>query len=659
MKRRLSVLVMALGALLPVLDATATDCHFADQTRTVLTGDDIERSGAIRLTDIFRLMPEWHTVSTDFYLWQSGPGIFSLPDWDGMMMMVDGQPLHATLLGISYLNAYPLDVGLIDSIEVYEGPVLCEGIFAPSGLINIRTRLEDGNVSLGAFGAVANETRDPGPYRYTPLETENIDRSGPVYGGFGAVSGPHWHARAYGKADEHHVTGVMLRPRIRRLYGMGHPPRHFLDGGHVDVRFEQPFRLSVMADQSHFEHFRYMPTFGSEIPFSTDWTRAGASGSAFLRSGMSFFFSGEYSYYQLYENPVTPEIPIDWRNERYSAQAGLSIHTDRLRVTTGFGHYSKRMRGERRLADPDVRGTTFFLTADASITPQVHGRFAGRFARETERPFRSLIASLDYRPFKGHTGRVSFSDVQMPMHQATPFFYWVESGFAIDSLQGLAPPVDLPRKPARRTSLSAGWHWNLWSIATLSAHGTVAWFDDFPIAGYDLGFVSDLTDPIREVAYFEVDTRVYPANSGRISRISVEATVTPISSLKATLYYGGTVTHDGDDPFRRAWQIIPRHRGYASITYSPMQRASVHVRISHESPSFWPEYASVEAPSDGRYPAELPILTLLDIAVTKRFWHDHVRLSALISNALDRRNQRHPAGGNESLALLARLQIQI
>ena len=130
MKRRLWVLAIVLTAMLPALDATAAECHYADQTRTVLTGDDIERSGAIRLTDVFRLMPEWHTVSTDFYLWQSGPGIFSLPDWDGMMMMVDGQPLHATLLGISYLNAYPLDVGLIDSIEVYEGTFLGGCLFS-------------------------------------------------------------------------------------------------------------------------------------------------------------------------------------------------------------------------------------------------------------------------------------------------------------------------------------------------------------------------------------------------------------------------------------------------------------------------------------------------------------------------------------------------
>src|SRR5690606_26054656 len=121
-----------------------------------------------------------------------------LPEWDGMMLMVDGQPLHATVLGISHLNAYPLDVGLIDSIEVFEGPVLCEGVFAPSGLIHIRTRLEKGPVYLGATGAVMNETGDPGPYRYTPLETENIDRSGPLITGYGGVAGPFWHGRAVG-----------------------------------------------------------------------------------------------------------------------------------------------------------------------------------------------------------------------------------------------------------------------------------------------------------------------------------------------------------------------------------------------------------------------------------------------------------------------------
>src|SRR5690606_1290231 len=110
-------------------------CIHSDPSPTRLSSDDVRFSGAIRLMDLLRLMPEWHTVSTDMYLWDVAPGVFSLPEWDPMTVMIDGQPLTATFLGTSYLNAFPLDISAVDSVDVFEGPVLCDGVFAPSGLI--------------------------------------------------------------------------------------------------------------------------------------------------------------------------------------------------------------------------------------------------------------------------------------------------------------------------------------------------------------------------------------------------------------------------------------------------------------------------------------------------------------------------------------------
>lgn len=634
------------------------DCMGVDQTPTVISAAEIERSGVIRLTDLFRLMPDWHTISTDGYLWDVAPGAFALPEWDGLTLMIDGQPLGTSILGQSYLNAYPLDVGLIDSLVVFEGPVLCRGTFAGSGLVSIHTRREHAYGSAGASGALANETGDPGPFRYTDLDPPNIDRSGPVLSAFGAVSGRKWHARVAGKWDEHHVTDTRLLPRVRRLYKNYPPPRDFLGGRRADVKIESPAgEFTLTAEETRLEHFEFMPTVGSEVPLSLHWIRGGASGRERLYRAASFFFAGEYSLLRFGHYPSTPYLDLDWRERRGRVHGGVLIEAPLARFGAGFSAYGTWARGERPMVESEIRGNAWFFTMAAQPMPNLGLSAWGRIAREDTRAIRSAVANVTWSPFRALSARIGLSTVELPAHETANFFFWTDRGLAAPSFPDMTPAVPTSRRLARRISGSGGLHWSPVAAVSLSATATLAGFSRFPLVKHAPELVREVDIYLFDLVYFDVETMARPETSGRTHRLAFEAALRPFSSLTARLYYAYTVVHTRDEAFRVAWSAVPRHRGYASVTFAPFDRLSVHARISHESWSYWPDYQRVAGATNYFYTDRLPVLGLLDVAVTKRFWFDNVVASALVTNVLNRHFQRHPAGAAESISLLARVQI--
>ncbi|HEX7071453.1 MAG TPA: hypothetical protein VF190_11635, partial [Rhodothermales bacterium] len=465
MRRIAWAIVLALTVPSAVRAAGGSDCVSVDQTPTSLSGADIERSGAIRLGDLYRLLPEWHTVSTDLYLWDVAPGIFSLPEWDGRAIMIDGQPVSITILGYDYLNAVPLDVGQIDSVTVYEGPVLCGAVFAPSGLISIKTRREEPYLTVGASGAMANETGDPGPYRYTPYETVNIDRSGPKGAAFVALGDRRLQSRVSVVIDEHHVTDERLHPRVQRLY-KGHPPaRHFVRGSRVDWRVDdQRLTASLSVDRSRFHHFRFAPTFGSEIPLSTDWRRIGGSGVLRVTPAVSTYYSAEYAHFRQYPYPESPEIHVAWRDRRVQVQAGVLADLDRVRLGTGFSTFRNVVGAEQRMVDRVLAGNAWHFVGEVRPIDPVRVMAMARTAREEGRIVRSAMGSVDWTPFRGNTLRLDLSSVDLPPYRTVPLLYWGQRGFGTPNVPGLAPRFDLAAGHALRRSATIGWHASAFEI---------------------------------------------------------------------------------------------------------------------------------------------------------------------------------------------------
>jgi iron complex outermembrane receptor protein len=121
---------------------------------SVLTNEDIRRSGVTTILDALRLVPGVDISRNDAIGYSVGIRGFETVFSKGLLIMIDGRSLYNTLFGGVYqdLPDYPLED--IDRIEVIRGPgATVWGANAVNGVINIITKsskdTQGGLVSVG------------------------------------------------------------------------------------------------------------------------------------------------------------------------------------------------------------------------------------------------------------------------------------------------------------------------------------------------------------------------------------------------------------------------------------------------------------------------------------------------------------------------------
>ncbi|MGA1870699.1 MAG: TonB-dependent receptor plug domain-containing protein [bacterium] len=134
---------------------------------TVITQDEIRRSGATSIPELLRSVPGLHVAQTDSSTWAVSARGFTGRTANKLLVLMDGRSLYTPLFSGVYWNVQDTVFEDIERIEVIRGPgAALWGANAVNGVINIITKkaedTQGGLVSSG-FG---NEERRFGTLRY-------------------------------------------------------------------------------------------------------------------------------------------------------------------------------------------------------------------------------------------------------------------------------------------------------------------------------------------------------------------------------------------------------------------------------------------------------------------------------------------------------------
>ncbi len=171
---------IALAAALLLL---APRSHAQDPTRVVIRRAQIEAAGWFNLGEILTGATGWLRTTLDglsFFASTDGlpPGARA-PGEQEWVVLVDGQRVTVDALGAKVLELMPISPGQVESVTVTRVPRLVAGTLAARGVVEFHTRRPPrGPAANGAWHS-GNVTGDPGPYQFTPLGAENVDRLGP------------------------------------------------------------------------------------------------------------------------------------------------------------------------------------------------------------------------------------------------------------------------------------------------------------------------------------------------------------------------------------------------------------------------------------------------------------------------------------------------
>jgi iron complex outermembrane receptor protein len=149
---------------------------------TVITNEDIRRSGATSLAEVLRLAPGVHVAQVDGNKWAVGIRGFTDRLSRAMLVMIDGRTVYTPLFAGTYWEMQDTLLDDIERIEVVRGPGgTLWGANATTGIINIITR--GASATQGAL---------------VTASAGNVER-GAVNGRYGGRIGAHGFYRLYGK----------------------------------------------------------------------------------------------------------------------------------------------------------------------------------------------------------------------------------------------------------------------------------------------------------------------------------------------------------------------------------------------------------------------------------------------------------------------------
>ena len=127
---------------------------------SVITQDDIRRSGATTIPEVLRMVPGMHVAQIDGNKWAIGIRGFTDRLARAMLVMIDGRAVYSPLFAGTYWEVQDLPLSDIDRIEVVRGPGgALWGANAVTGTINIirKTAVQ----SAGATVTAGAGTSDP------------------------------------------------------------------------------------------------------------------------------------------------------------------------------------------------------------------------------------------------------------------------------------------------------------------------------------------------------------------------------------------------------------------------------------------------------------------------------------------------------------------
>ena len=597
----------------------------------VLTAEQLSQAGVVRIADIFSLADGWASHSTNGYTVDAaviGTAPWDVPVWK---LFVDDARLDLRQLGHQDINAVPITLLAVCSVELHSQPVVIGGEYAGAGAVHIRTCTPALGVAAKVMAAGGSATGDPGPFKYTPLGAANVDRSGPHLQGSVSIARPTWHARLQGRVDEHHSTDPRIRERARTLYIGEKDARVFHRSVHVDLARREGTSISrIYAGAVRFEDLSYYELMALEVPVNHNLVRYGASTQRELARNWQIngMLQGDRQSLQTRAN--SQSVILDREHTVHRAYARAQKEQGRARTAIGLGSAIIQAIGHQSTAFGRV---DYRLMSHWELSGELHVTYARQALGY------AVSTTLQWQGADRHRLRVRVTGEQQQVSVERPLWFWMQEGF--DESRFTRSRLALP--PANRNvkvhldwdkPVREGLHLTL-STAYGRYWGVAAGVHK---AAFDPATTRLIVDPALRDSW------------GNVVAMGARMHVSLRNSLEIHLFGQYSYQHSADPTFVQGMRRHPGWSGSLTAQVRPMPRMRLFGRLTTTDPTWWMMYRDAARSAGHLYASTLPSVPVLNLNVEKFLWQDHLRLGASLRNVLNRSYPRHPAGPVSNLA---------
>lgn len=619
----------------------------------------MEQMSLIRLSDIYSILPQLDLYTIDRYRHTPLENNLFGDVEKGVTILINGMRTNFGLFNQSNLSQFPVNPAVIDSIIISHKPIEYRGEFSSGVMIDIVTKIPAEGISFSAAYATGNEAGDPGPYLYTEHYSENVDQFGPNTF-FSSSYGSERFNFTFNFVDQvSPTTDPAVLQRVNNFVFQNYQVRYSGFSFHSSAK-------SRFGDHSFFSSFSktgqavvgfeygddlfFIDELSKEIPYRSENIIV-SSGNNFqiIPDGNLMIdvnlnhnsinpskFSSEYSFYS---DDLWMYSKIGYHSSigsmKYRAGTSLTYHNmQNKRTDFNYTRYipsvfasliTQSMENLTTKTDAVLRfggsSSDMFICIDNELIINEKHRlsFSGFFDN-----LFNIQNSLPYRIYKGYTfdnnDNNSFYSSTSKTFQTslnfTHFFHPNESTSIINSLD-----FNSYYKLSHRLNDFVFYPDNR-EIVNQQSELSEA------INGYTLGYNISVTNKIT-------------------------------SKLMQKFYYRYHSALSDKEIFEDVMKRIPRHKLFYSIYYFPFKDIIASLVLNYNTATKWIEYRNIEEGSNNRYLFKLPDLLLVNCAVTKKFWSDRIRISAVIHNLLNKRVQYHPVGGTFDITFFIKAEAEL
>lgn len=239
--------------------------------KTVYTKQELLDLGIYRATDVLKIVPGWYSYSTEGYAAFISNNGYNSYDSHHWTVLIDDQPIAYPFTKHLSLNDLPLDINLVDSI-IFADSYLTQNHLLLKNVIQFYTsRGVKPSYSIHGSISMGNEINDPGPYKYTPLSSPNIDRVGPDLS-LGITSvGSFLKLHGLINHKEHHLSDQELVERTERIHDINdHRPRIINTSSLFMAQWNNSWaKVTLQSLSSTIHGFPFYQMIEQEIPQNT------------------------------------------------------------------------------------------------------------------------------------------------------------------------------------------------------------------------------------------------------------------------------------------------------------------------------------------------------------------------------------------------------
>lgn len=506
---------------------------------------------------------------------------------------------------------------------------------------------------------MGNETKDPGPYRYTEFATPNIDKTGRDVAGNLSWGRNNYNLDIGLVYQQHIFTDLRIRNRVNDI-SSNWPNMNMISSYFDFLKKRNRTKINLFASYIQAaNYYLFFKPLGREVPVDNCIIHSGIKTESEISNNSNLNCTLEYEINYPREHKNNENIDFSWQMHNLYTAIENTVKKDNLLMKFGIADEFYYLNTRYEMNKIGYNIIRFYNSNVFSISHLTSQKIdASLTAANGDVALKSALSTA-YKWNPQNELSLSFSYSQRLFEEDNSLWYWTQQGYDLLSDIGVDYNIIGTFEKSAQTTLDITWRTFSVRNLVINASGFYRYFNDLYLDKQYFRYND-------ENCTFFSPVKIFCDQGGQVAGFNISIQNKILSTLHYKFYYRYQSVTSGSDLFKETWKCIPEHKLSLQLLYTPAQNFSIWAMLNYFSPTEWPEYQDIEEAKcvidnqiNVKYSPKLQNRAAIDLHIQKWFWHRRIVGSVTLRNLLAKEYIYHPIGAGFDLSFYIKISVFI